>query len=330
MGPEGHFIPSSVIAEGFDVWEGRGDRGDAAMFAYGASRFALLSGDRKTALDFWDSICWALEYCHRKRNRDGVVRSDTDEMENRLPAGDANLSTSSIYYGALMASSVIAGALGMRNQERLFRRRASRLAEAIERFFGSEIHGFQTYRYYDGCRKLRSWIGLPLCMGIRNRAKETVQALYSPWLRFQDGLLSQEGEQVYWDRSILTAFRGTLTAGFPEETFPRLLEYVNRRLRGDHVPYPFEAWPEGDRRHLSAESALFCRIVPEGLLGMTPLSFESFSLTPSLPNQIKSLELNDIRAFGTRFDISLDPEILRIRHNGREQRLSPRGGIVTL
>ena len=31
MGPNFHRIPSSVIAEGFDIWEGAGDRGDAAM-----------------------------------------------------------------------------------------------------------------------------------------------------------------------------------------------------------------------------------------------------------------------------------------------------------
>ena len=38
-------IPSSIIAEGTDIWNGAGDRGDAAMIAYGASRFALAYGD---------------------------------------------------------------------------------------------------------------------------------------------------------------------------------------------------------------------------------------------------------------------------------------------
>jgi hypothetical protein len=28
-------IPSSIIAEGKDIWDGAGDRGDAAMIAYG-------------------------------------------------------------------------------------------------------------------------------------------------------------------------------------------------------------------------------------------------------------------------------------------------------
>jgi hypothetical protein len=42
-------IPSSVIAEGFDYWNGVGDRGDAAMWAYGAARFVLASGRKDWA-----------------------------------------------------------------------------------------------------------------------------------------------------------------------------------------------------------------------------------------------------------------------------------------
>ena len=41
MNPEYEKIPSSIIAEGLDVWGGAGDRGDAAMVAYGAARYAL-------------------------------------------------------------------------------------------------------------------------------------------------------------------------------------------------------------------------------------------------------------------------------------------------
>ncbi len=44
MNPEYKPIPSSIVAEGTDIWNGAGDRGDAAMIAYGASRFALTQG----------------------------------------------------------------------------------------------------------------------------------------------------------------------------------------------------------------------------------------------------------------------------------------------
>ena len=49
MNDEWKPIPSSIIAEGLDIWNGAGDRGDAAMIAYGASRFALAGGDRQQA-----------------------------------------------------------------------------------------------------------------------------------------------------------------------------------------------------------------------------------------------------------------------------------------
>ena len=49
MNPDYKPIPSSIIAEGTSFWNGAGDRGDMAMIAYGASRFALAYGDPKTA-----------------------------------------------------------------------------------------------------------------------------------------------------------------------------------------------------------------------------------------------------------------------------------------
>ena len=63
---------------------------------------------------------------------------------------------------------------------------------------------------------------------------------------------------------------------------------------------------------------------------MAPLSFDSFSLAPALPNQIQNLELNDIRAFGTSFDLHLSPKGLTVHHDGKDRNFSPRGGIVTL
>lgn len=85
MNPEYNPIPSSIIAEGKDIWHGAGDRGDAAMIAYGAARFALELGDTDVANELWPLIEWCLMYCKRKLNAEGVVISGTDEMENRFP-----------------------------------------------------------------------------------------------------------------------------------------------------------------------------------------------------------------------------------------------------
>ena len=50
MNAEYRPIPSSIIAEGDDIWNGAGDRGDAAMIAYGAARYALARGERNLSL----------------------------------------------------------------------------------------------------------------------------------------------------------------------------------------------------------------------------------------------------------------------------------------
>ena len=44
-----------------------------------------------------------------------------------------------------------------------------------------------------------------------------------------------------------------------------------------------EAYTEGNQRHLSAESAFYCRLCTEGLFGLRPTGFRSFTYTPRLP-----------------------------------------------
>lgn len=107
INPDYKPIPSSIVAEGRDIWNGAGDRGDMAMIAYGASRFALASGNAQWSEELWPLITWCLEYDDRQRTEDGVIASNTDELEGRFPAGKANLCTSSLslYEQALRAGS---------------------------------------------------------------------------------------------------------------------------------------------------------------------------------------------------------------------------------
>ena len=308
MGADFEPIPSSVIAEGRDYWNGARDRGDAAMWAYGMARFVLASGRRDWAQTLRPGLRWTLEYCRRQLNEAGVVRSDRDELEGRLPAGKANLCTSSLYYDALVHAAALERELGDETFAKECLKRAADLRTAIDRHFGAKLHGFNTYRYYDGCTVLRSWIGIPLCMGITERAADTTEALLSPYLRTQNaGLLCAEGDKtgVTWDRSQLYAFRGILAAGLSARVLPDLGVYSRVRLLGEHVPYPVEAWPEGDMRHLSAESALYCRVFSEGLFGLDPTGFGSFRATGRLPKGWKRAALRNIHAFGRVFDIEL-------------------------
>ena len=329
MGPDYTPIPSSVIAEGFDIWEGVGDRGDAAMYAYGASRFALASGSRAMALELWPAIEWCLEYCRRKLTPDGVVASDSDELEGRLPAGKTNLCTSSLYYGGLRSAACLADSLNLPTAGRCYTEQADRLEAAIDAFFGREIHGFKTYRYCDGSDLLRSWISIPLCMGILCRAEGTLDALFSPRLWTGNGILSQEGDRIFWDRSTLYSFRGGLIAGAVDTVFPKLIAYTRARLLGDHVPYPVEAWPEGGQRHLSAESALFCRIITEGLFGITPCGLRSFQVMPRIPAGTGEIALRKIRAFGSQFDLIADASTVRVERDGAVVWRGRPGDVVT-
>ena len=310
MGPRYEPIPSSVIAEGTGYWNGKGDRGDAAMWAYGAARFALAAGRRDWAEELLPGIRWALEYCRRKLTKDGVVASDCDELETRLPAGDANLCTSSLYADALRHAAILEAELGNAPAAADCEARAAEMTRAIERHFGCEMRGFRTYRYYDGCEVLRAWIGIPLCMGILDRAEGTADALFSPALWNGEGMLSAEGDKkgVTWDRSALYAFRGVFAAGLGDKYFDKFAAYTCSRLLGEHVPYAVEAWPEGDRRHLSAESALYCRIVTEGLFGIDPAGLGKFDAKPRLPKGVERMTLKNIRAFGRVFSITVDSD----------------------
>lgn len=306
INPEFTPIPSSIIAEGTDIWAGAGDRGDAAMIAYGASRFSLAYADKTVAQELWSLIEWCLEYCDRKLNHAGVVMSDTDELEGRFEDGDANLCTSSLYYDALLSAANLSKELGMPSSvAKAYRNKAAILKVNIEKYYGATVCGFDTYRYYDGNDILRSWICIPLTVGIFERAKATVDALCSPLLWGKDGLLTAQGSTTFWDRSTLYALRGIYAAGMADIATEKLKYYSQRRLLGDHVPYAIEAWPEGSQRHLSAESGLYCRIITEGMFGIRPTGFKSFDITPSMPSDWNEMALKSIKAFGKNIDVKV-------------------------
>jgi hypothetical protein len=263
------------------------DRGDAAMIAYGASLYALNKGDREIAKKLWPLIEWSLDYCHRKKNAQGAISSESDEMEGRIETGSANLSTSSLYYAGLKYAAIIAQDLGKTELAAVYRTYRQTMEGVIENYFGATIEGLQTYRYYDGNTHLRHWICLPMTMGIHTRSKGTATALFDK-LWTDNGVLVEYNpenpnvKQMFWDRATLYALRGALKGGLPAGV-EKLQQYTSKRLLGDHVPYAVEAYPENNMKHLSAESALYCRIFTEGLLGIEPVSFDEVKITPYLP-----------------------------------------------
>jgi hypothetical protein len=292
---------------------GEYDRGDAAMIAYGATHFLLASGDKNKAQEIWPLIDWCLKYSEKRLTPDGVVASESDELEGRFPSGKANLSTSSLYYGALIQAANLAQAMGMpQGVVANYRDRAGKLAISIEKYFGSTIEGLDTYKYYKENTTLRSWICLPLVVGLNTRKEATLDALFNK-LWSANGVVTelkpnQSEAKVFWDRGTLYAFRGAFKAGAADQALERLIAYSKTRLIGFRVPYVVEAWPENGMAHLSAESALYCRIFTEGLLGLEPIGFDSFSLNPNLPSGWNYLELKNVHAFNSIIDVRLKRE----------------------
>jgi hypothetical protein len=266
-----------------------------------------------------------------------VIASDSDELENRFPAGRANLNTSSLAYDALISAAMLGASLGKPGAELDdYRARARTLREAIARHFNATIDGFETYRYYDGNTTLRAWIATPLTVGIYDRARGTTDALFSPRLWTKDGLATEAGKPDFWDRSTLYALRGVFAAGDTARAMERLSAYTHRRLLGEHVPYAVEAYPEGGQAHLSAESALYCRIFVEGMFGIRPMALNVFTVTPRLPAGWNRMSLRAVHAFGRVFDVEVTPggEGLRVRvtpdRGGAIERTMPSGGTVAI
>ena len=339
-------IPSSIIAEGLDFWNGAGDRGDAAMYLFGASRYALVSGRLGEDKALWKAIKWCAEYNLRKMDNEihkGLIPSDSDELEGRLPTGKINLSTNMLALGGFKTAACLAVEMGEHELAETYRAAAATIEVETEAYFAGVVHGFDTYKYYDGNETLRSWICLPLCMDIATHAKGTAEAITSPYLYSEAGQLSEEGTNVAWDRSTLYGLRGMYRAAvILSETDPEagralrktatdyLLAYCNRRLLGDHVPYAVEAYPEGGQRHLSAESALFCQIITEGMLAVQPLGFRKFSFNTVIPEDLPHFRLTNIHAFGEVFDLHMEAGKWRLTTESGKSFGGARLGRVTI
>ena len=97
-------------------------------------------------------------------------------------------------------------------------------------------------------------------------------------------------------------------AGDPA-AFDRVCAYSRDRLLGNHSPYPFEAFPEGNRAHLSGESALFCRVVTEGLFGLRPVGWHKLRVWPKRDH----ISLCGLQIFGRMVDIFADGGVITVK-----------------
>lgn len=280
-------IPSSIIGCGRDYWCGAGDRGDTGMYLYGLTRVLLTQGKQPNVKQ-QKALRWCVEYIRRNITEEGVVFSDSDELEDRISSG-INLSTSALAYGGLANYAILLKRMQKGDAARKITQMQTALGEAIENYFGGEVGGYHTYRYHKGCEVIRAWNSLPIYMGIASRAEDTLKSIDEK-LWTSGSCRSTENEKILWDRSALYYIMALFRAGKTETAWEKLKEYSKTRLLGERVPYAVEAYPEGGMRQLSGESGLYCRVFTDGLLN---IRFDEKGYTV---NGILPKELNEIKA----------------------------------
>ncbi|MEI7901144.1 MAG: hypothetical protein WCK89_12905 [bacterium] len=281
------------------------ERGDDAMVLYGLSKFILFQGDRAAAEELWPLINFSAESVLKHTTADGIVASETDEMEDRYPTGKANLSTSALAYGGYRQAARLARALGKNEAAAEFDTRAEALSKGLEAYFGAEVEGFKTYRYYTGNTTLRGWILLPLAMGITNRQAGTVAALLSDklWPNRSEGadILAESTRPTEWGRETYYALRALFKAGRTEEAIDLTRSVVMAQVFGSRGPYPDE-----DAIDMLCPGSLYPRVFTEGVFGIVPTGLDSFECTPWLPQAWPRMALRDVRAFGRAWDLVVE------------------------
>ena len=297
-------IPFPGSFEGTALKLTQKERGDDAMVLYGLSKFLLFQGDRAAAAEMWPLIEFSAASVLGHTTAEGIVASQTDEMEDRYPTGKANLSTSSLAYGGYRQAAHLARALG-KPVAADYDKRADALRKAIESYFGAEIEGFNAYRYFKENTTLRGWILLPLAMGITERKDAIVAALTSNklWPNKSAGadILAESTRPTEWGRETYYALRVLFKAGRTEEALDITRRVVKAQIFGVKGPYPDE-----DAIDMLCPGSLYPRVFTEGMFGIVPTGLDSFDCTPWLPKDWPRMALRDVRAFGQAWDLSVE------------------------
>ena len=170
------------------------------MYLYGLTRVLLTQGKQPNVKQ-QKALRWCVEYIRRNITEEGVVFSDSDELEDRISSG-INLSTSAVAYGGLANYAILLKRMQKGDAARKITQMQTALGEAIENYFGGEVGGYHTYRYHKGCEVIRAWNSLPIYMGIASRAEDTLKSIDEK-LWTSGSCRSTENEKILWDRSAL-------------------------------------------------------------------------------------------------------------------------------
>lgn len=300
-------IPYSVEVDGGYI--GRLDRGDGAMFALGVSQYLLAADDSLFSQEFFPAISLACEIISDRiaSHPDGILPSQSDELEGRFPSGDANLSVNCLAILALDFASKAANHVGDIRTSHKYRRMATDLRSSVHEYF----HNSKAwkYDYFQGCTDARGWICLTALAGLPHGDDALTYALTHLWSSDigKTGVRTSSESEDVWDRCTLYAIRAAFASGkqpLVELGLSRLEDYGRRRMwTGTSAPYAVEN--EAGGAQLSAESALVIRIITEGLLGLTFHSERKFSLQVVCPSVWNHFQVENIWIYGVLISVKV-------------------------
>lgn len=275
---ERQHVPYSIEVDG--AYIGWLDRGDAGMFAWGASLVVMTLAENAVTEEFLPHIKFACKVIISRMEgcTEGIVHSESDELEGRFPTGNANLSVNCIGILALESAGEAALCAGDDEFSRICKSAACDLRANVHKYF--LVEDKRRYAYYAGCEVGRGWACLSALARLPFGKEALLFVLNDMWRG--DGILTVENETDVWDRCTLYSIRAGYMCGSVELATSRLLELARNRLtRGRAVPYMQEN--NSSHAQLAAESALFIRVITEGLLGMHVKSGKRAELQPRCP-----------------------------------------------
>lgn len=293
-------VPYSVEIDG--GYAGRLDRGDAGMYAWGASLTMVTMADPHATALLFPHIKFTCEVILAKMesNSHGIVPSQSDELEGRFPTGSANFSVNCICILALEAAAEAAVEAGEPKLSELYAKNAIRLREQVDDYFS--VSGPQVYTYFKGCENARGWACLAALARLP-RGKDALQYVLSE-MWDGDGILTTSDAKDVWDRCTLYGIRAAFQAGMVELAAERFTTFATKRTT--HAPAaPFAVENNSSYAQLSAESALVIRVLTEGLLGIRVKHGSSFVIKPQCPAAWMSYSVNSVFIATERLDFKV-------------------------
>eukprot|EP00177_Eucheuma_denticulatum_P002946 GFKZ01005295.1.p1 GENE.GFKZ01005295.1~~GFKZ01005295.1.p1 ORF type:complete len:607 (+),score=72.27 GFKZ01005295.1:50-1822(+) len=271
-------IPYSVEVDGGYI--GALDRGDAAMFAWGGGLYILiLGGRREVETEMFTYVKQCCEVLVKKVRLEGIVTSESDELEGRFKTGQSNLAVNCLAILALEGGGEVAREMGEDDLATEWETAGAKLRTQVERRFA--VRDERIFAYYDGCQEGRGWACLTALARLAGGGEALQFVLREMWVNGKGLLVSSTSADV-WDRQTLYAIRAAFKLGMVEEGLEKLVEFVEGKYR-DQGAMPFAVENHESFAPLSAESGLLIRVINEGLLGMEFRAGRTMLLTPRCP-----------------------------------------------